>query len=392
MDKILEKPVAVLGAGACGQAFAADFAFAGCKVRLYELPEFAPESLGAVLDTHEIELGGKQFNFKWFRRAGIARVDVVTTEISQALKGAGLVMIAIPSKGHKPFFEKMIPCLEDGQVISIFPDNFGSLMLRNMMREKGCDVNVIIGGWTSMPYAVRKTAPGRLDCLLRIHRLICDALPSKDGDEFFEVLKNTPPFGGTSVLKRGDTVIGIGLSNPNPVVHTPGSILSVGPMEVSQMEEMTLGIPKGKFSMYKHGMSPSVSRVQFAFYQEMCNIASVMGIKIAEYTEEQFFSKGSLMGVEYFGPFSDVILIPIVGPDSTEHRYFTEDIAVGTVVYYHLAQKFGVEVPIIESIIRLGSLTCKQDFLKEGRSLKELGIEDLTKEQIIEYVRQGVRP
>ena len=392
LSKILEKPVVVLGAGACGQAFAADFALAGYGVRLYELPEFAPESLGAVLKTHEIELGGKQLNFKWFRRAGVAKVDVVTTEISPALKGAGLVMVAVPSKGHKPFFEKMIPYLEDGQVISIFPDNFGSLMLRNMMRERGCEVNVIIGGWSSMPYGVRKTEPGRLDCLLRIHRLICDALPSKDGDKFFQALKNIPPFQGTLVLERGDTVIGVGFSNPNPVVHTPGSILSVGPMEVSQMEEMTLGIPKGKFSMYKHGMSPSVSRVQFAFYQEMCQIANAMGIKIAEYSEEQFFSKGSVMGVEYWGPFSDVILLPVVGPDSTEHRYFTEDIPVGTAVYYQLAQKFGVEVPIIESIIRLGSVICKRDFLKEGRSLKEMGIEDLTKEQIIWYTKEGVRP
>ena len=117
-----------------------------------------------------------------------------------------------------------------------------------------------------------------------------------------------------------------------------------------------------------------------------------MGIKITQYTEEQFFSKGSVMGVEYFGPFSDVIFPPIVGPDSTEHRYFTEDVSVGTIVYYHLARKFGVEVPIIESIIRLGSVICKRDFLKEGRSLREMGIEDWTKEQVIGYIRQGVRP
>ena len=392
MGKILEKPVAILGGGACAHAFAADFALAGYKVRLYELPEFAPETLGEVLKTHEIELGGAQTNFKWFRRAGVAKVDLVTTEISEAVKGVGLIIVAIPSKGHKPFFEKLIPYLEDGQVISIFPDNFGSLMLRKMMRERGCKAEVIIGGWSSMPYGVRKIEPGKVDCITRIHRLMWDTLPSKDGDKFFEAMKDIPPFDGVSILERGDTVIGIGLSNPNPVVHTPGSILSVGPMEVSQMEEMTLGIPKGKFSMYKHGMSPAVSRVQFAFYQEMCRIAEAIGIKIAEYSEEQFFSKGSVMGVEYLGPFSDVILPPIVGPDSTQHRYFTEDIPVGTVVYYNLAKKFGVEVPIIESIIRLGSVICGRDFFKEGRSLEEMGIEDLTKEEIIKYIREGVRP
>lgn len=388
--KILEKPVAILGGGVCAQTFAAELTLEGYKVRLYELPEFAPETLAGVLKTHEIELGGKQLNFKWFRRAGIARVDVVTTEISEALKGAGLVIVAIPAKGHKPFFEKMIPYLGDGQVVSIFPDNFGSLMLRNMMREKGCDANVIVGGWTSMPYGVRIVEPGKVDCILRIRELVCDALPSKDGDTFFEILKGIPAFDGTVELKRGDTVIGVGLSNPNPVVHVPGSILNVGAMEVSEMEG-TLGIPKGKYSMYKHGMSPAVSRVQFAFYQEERKIADTMGIKMIEYREDQFFWKGSVMGIEYWVPYADTVLPPIVGPDSVEHRYFTEDIPVGTVIRYHLAKKFGVEVPIIESLIQLGSVTCEQDFLKEGISLKELGIDDLDKEQIIRYIREGVR-
>jgi len=386
--KILEKPVAVLGGGACAQTFAAEFTLTGFQVRLYELPELAAETLGEVPKTGEIELGGKQLNFKWFKREGVAKVALVTTEISEALRGAGLVIVAIPAKGHKPFFEKMIPCLEDGQIVSIFPDNFGSLMLRNMMREKGCDVDVIIGGWSSMPYGVRMIEPGKLDCILRIRGLICDALPSKDGDTFFETLKEIPAFDGTVELKRGDTIVAVDLSNPNPVIHVPGSMLNVGAMEVTEMEE-TLGIPKGKYSMYKHGMSPAVSRVQFAFYQEERKIANAMGIKMPEYREDQFFWKGSIMGIEYWVPFVDVIMPPIVGPDSVEHRYFTEDIPVGTVMRYHLAKEFGVDVPIIESLIRLGSVVCKRDFLKEGISPKQLGIKDLSREQIIRYVREG---
>ena len=387
---ILERPVAVLGGGACAQAFAAEFALAGYKVRLYELPELAQETLVEVLRTHEIELGGAQINFKWFRRTGVARVDIVTTEISDALRGAGLVIVAIPASGHKSFFEKIIPHLEDGQIISIFPDNFGSLMLRTMMRKRGSDIDVIIGGWSSMPYGVRLTEPGKLDCSARIRELICDALPSKDGDKFFEILQRIPAFDGTVKLGRGDTVIGVGLSNPNPAVHVPGSILNVGAMEVSEIEG-TLGIPKGKYSMYKHGMSPAVSQVQLAFYQEEGKIADALGIKIIDYTEDQFFWKGSIMGVEYWGPFGDVIFPLIVGPTSTEHRYFTEDIPVGTVIRYNLAKKLGVDVPIMESLIRLGSAICKREFLKEGVSLTELGVEDLSKEQIIKYLREGIR-
>ena len=46
------------------------------------------------------------------------------------------------------------------------------------------------------------------------------------------------------MLFRSDTIFGVDLSNPNPVVHVPGSILNVGAMEVSEMEGI-LGIPKG---------------------------------------------------------------------------------------------------------------------------------------------------
>ena len=143
--------------------------------------------------------------------------------------------------------------------------------------------------------------------------------------------------------------------------------------------------------MYKHGMSPAVSRVQLAFYKEEKEIADAMGVEMIEYREDQFFWKASVMGVEYWVPYADAVLPPIAGPDSVEHRYFTEDIPVGTVVRYHLARKFGVPVPIIESLIRLGSATCNQDFLQDGVSLQDLGIEDLTNEQIIGYVREGNR-
>jgi len=81
--------------------------------------------------------------------------------------------------------------------------------------------------------------------------------------------------------------------------------LSKASLEVSEMEG-TLGIPKGKYSMYKHGMSPAVARVQFLFHQEERQIAEAMGIKMMEYREDQFFWKGSIMGVEYWAPFVNV--------------------------------------------------------------------------------------
>jgi len=151
MNKILRKPIAILGAGACGQTFAADLSLAGYKVHLYELPHFASISLGNVLETKKIELGGLQRNFKWFRRTGIASIDLVTMNMAEALEGAGLILVTVPALGHKTFFEEMSSHLVDGQVISIFPDNFGSLLLREILNRKKCEAKLVIGGWSSMP-------------------------------------------------------------------------------------------------------------------------------------------------------------------------------------------------------------------------------------------------
>jgi len=389
--KILEKPVAILGGGAIGQTQAADFALEGCEVRLYDMPEFAPKSLGEVLETRRIELGGVQSNLKNFSRSGVAQIHVVTTDISEALKGAGLVIIAVPGFGHEMFFERMIPHLEDGQVVSIFPDNFGSLVLRKMMQEKGRKVDVVIGGWHSAPYGTRMLEPGKVNCTIREANQIYEAFPSRDGEGFFEALRDAPIFSGVSDFIQADTTLGVGMANANPLVHVPGSILNVGAMEVSQAEDILA--PKGQWNLYRHGMSPSVSRVQKAFYYEERKIMEALGLKmVPEYPDRQFFSKYSVMAMEYFIPFGVATLSgTIYGPNSIDDRYFTEDIPIGTVARYDIARALGVDVPVIEAMIYLGSIICERDFLKEGRSLEKMGLQGMGKEQMVYYLKEGTR-
>jgi opine dehydrogenase len=388
-DSIMEKPVAILGGGAVAQTEAADFAIEGYEVRLYDLPRFAPASMGEVLETRRIELGGVQSNPKNFRRSGVGEIALATTDISKALKGAGLIIVAVPGFAHEPIFEEMIPRLEDGQVVSIFPDNFGSLVLRRMMRERRCTADVIVGGWHSAPYGTRMEEPGKLNCTVREANQICDALPSKDGEEFFDALKDAPIFSGVSEFMRADTAIGVGMANANSLVHVPGSLLNVGAMEVSQVEDILA--PKGQWNLYKHGMSPSVSRVQMAFYHEERSIMQALGLRmVPEYPDRQFFSKYSVMAPEYFIPFGVATLSgTIYGPNSIEDRYFTEDIPIGTVARYHFARALGVEVPVIKAMIDLGSIICERDFLSGGRSLEKMGLEGMDKDHILRYLREG---
>ena len=139
------KTVAVLGAGNSGRALAADSALAGHPVRLFEFEEYA-QSLEALMQTNKIEIEGTQTNAKKFYRAGIGTLELVTTEMERAMKGADIIAISVQAVGFERLFREMIPFLEDGQVVTIYPDNYGSLILRRLMGEMKCDKKIIVGG------------------------------------------------------------------------------------------------------------------------------------------------------------------------------------------------------------------------------------------------------
>src|SRR5690625_6769625 len=89
--------------------------------------------------------------------SGVAKLDVVTSDISEAMSGAGIIVITLPAFAHEETFRDMIPHLEDGQVIHIFTDNFGTLLLRKLMKELGCTKDIIVGGWSSSPLDRKST-------------------------------------------------------------------------------------------------------------------------------------------------------------------------------------------------------------------------------------------
>lgn len=395
LKEVMDRPIAVLGGGAAAQTMAADLSLAGCEVHLYELPDFR-EGMGKVIDSGTIEITGPEMNLDGFKRNGTAEIDVVTTDMDEALEGVGLINVAVPAIGHESFFEKMMPCLEDGHVVSIFPDNFGSLVLKRMLWEEGIDLELIIGGWSTMPYATRVLEPGKVNLLTRTIEIRGEALPSSDREDFWKVMKSFPPFDPAKLVK-GDTVVDIGLSNPNPVVHCPGSLLSIGAMENYGRPDRIYGDEGSDYSLYSHGLSPSIAKVMISFYEEEREIAKAMGIDIVRYDPEEFMSRSNVMmehylgkGREYVIPFEDEAdELKGTGPTTVENRYFTEDIPIGTRAYYGFAKKFGVEVPVIESIIRLGSVVCGRDFMKEGRSLEDMGLADMSKDEILNYLREG---
>lgn len=151
LKALKEKPIAVLGAGGVGKPIAGDSALAGARVRIWDQPEFAKKTL-ANIGKWGIRIEGLQMNMYSYQRSGFGYPEMVTDNLAEAVKGAGIIVIGIVASAHEKIFKELIPLLEDGQVIHLIPDNFGTLLLRKMMIEAGCDKKVIIGGWATSPY------------------------------------------------------------------------------------------------------------------------------------------------------------------------------------------------------------------------------------------------
>lgn len=399
MEHLKNKPIAVLGAGAVSKAIAADCALGGSTVRICDLEPFASKTLMNI-EKVGIKFYGDQINLYGFEREGFAKMDMVTTDVAAAVKGAGIIIVGTPTFGHEPFFRKLIPHLEDGQVIHIFPDNFGTLVFRKMMREMGCTKDVIVGGWSSSTYGSRvETHGGIITHKIRVYyraiTLRGAALPNCDTEKFIESSKYIPAmdaitYGDGAI--SGDTCLDIGLSNVNPVLHCPGAILGVSTMENFGV---IFGEDKYKFSIYSHAYCPSISEVQYSFYQEECKLAKAVGVGIQPYEREHFFSRENVLGQEYMGldylvPFDQQDKIQYgTGPFTMENRYITEDIPVGCYVYSQLGKKYGVETPVIDSMIHLANAILKRDLVKDGYHLDYLGIGHMNKEELNAYLRDG---
>lgn len=399
MSYLKDKPIAVLGAGAVGKAIAGDCALGGAKVRICDFEPFAEKTLKNV-EKVGIKFYGDQVNLYGFEREGFAKMEKVTTDVAEAVKGAGIIVIATPTFGHKPFFEKLIPCLEDGQVIHIFPDNFGTLILRKMMREAGCTKNVIIGGWSSSTYGSRVEMPGgvithKIRVYYRAITLRGAAMPATDTEAFIESSKYLPSMDAVTYGEgavAGDTVLDTGFSNVNPVLHCPGAILGVSTMENFGT---IFGEDKFKFSIYSHAYCPSISQVQYTFYQEECTLADTIGVGIQPYEKEHFFSRENVLGQEYMGldyliPFDKQDPIQYgTGPFTMENRYITEDIPVGCYVYQQLGNVYGVNTPVVDSMISLACAILGRDLTANGYTLEYIGIDNMTKEELNDYLRTG---
>ena len=399
MRYLKDKPIAIIGAGGVGKTMAGDCALAGQKVNLWEQEGFK-KNLTNIMRTG-IKLSGNQFSTYGFERKGIGRLNMATTDMAEAVKGAGNIIVTTIAGAHETVFRELIPLLEDGQVVHIIPDNLGTFEFRKIMRELGCTTKVIVGAWYTAPYGVRIVRRGGVttnECKVedRITFIRGAALPASDSDDFIAAADYIGAFDairtGDGFIK-GTDVIDVNLGNVNPVIHVPGTVLGVSTM---QNFDTVLGQEMKNYSLYGFALCPAIAQVQSVFWEEEKALAKAMNVGLTTVNYEDFFSRATMYGKEYMGPdfavpfeekyenfFGD-------GPFSLEDRYITEDVPVGCYFIQQLGDKYDVPTPIVDSMILLASTMLDRDLTGDSKfTLDYLEIGHMNDAQLKDYILNG---
>ena len=354
----------VIGAGHGGKAMAAHLALLGFPVTLFNR---TAENVAAIQRRGGIELesyeGGPH---------GFSPIELVTSDMGQALEKAQIIMIVVPAWGHADIAAATARHLRDGQIVVLNPGRTGgSLEFRQVLRQCGCQANVIIAEAETLVYASRSDGPAQAR-IFRIKEAVpLAALPATHTARVLDALAPAYPqfIDGTSVMHTG-------LNNMGAIFHPALTLLNAGRIESTG----------GEFQFYIEGVTPSVAHVLEVLDRERVTVAAALGIRARtaiEWLKMAYHATGSNLfeaiqnQTGYYG---------IRAPRTLNHRYIVEDVPMSLVPIAALGQQYGVSVWGIDSIVRLACFVHHTDYWRRGRTLEKLGIANLSVDEVMRLV------
>lgn len=353
----------VIGAGNAGCALAAHLKRLGGHVSLYDISE---KQLAPITgNNNTITLTGN------IDVAGDARIDLITNDIQKAIKDANLIICATPAHVHKAVAKTMAPYLTPEQIILLYPGRTGGVLEFNkILRQHKITETLLIEAQTIL-YVCRR-ADATVNIFGTKKEVPCAGLAAQDTNRFFSLTSSLFP-----QLIPAANIWSTSFENIGMLFHPAPTLLNLGRMES--------GHP---FEYYTEGISPSISEFIEQIDGERLAVASALGVTLptaVKWLERSYGAKGArlyeaLQNNRYYkGVSAPLFASP---RDKETCRYIIEDVPTGLVPVSELGKKTGVKTPAIDTLIQLANLMFQANFRESGRNLIQLGIDDLSLEEI----------
>ena len=139
------KKVAIIGAGNGGITAAADLTQKGFKVNIFESKKFC-KNLDIIKLNNEITI-------EYEGNSSVEKINLITSDIEQAIKDCEIIMITVPGMGIEYFAEILAPLVKEEQIILINgAPAMSAIRFINKAKEIGIDKNLKVGETNSLTF------------------------------------------------------------------------------------------------------------------------------------------------------------------------------------------------------------------------------------------------
>lgn len=358
----------VIGAGHGGKAMAAHLSLMGADValwnRTFEHIAIIQKRKGIELESAE---GGPH---------GFASINLVTSNIEEAINHANVIMVVVPSSAHSEIARLASPYLKDGQIVILHPGRtLGAIEFVKVIRDNECVADVTVAEAETFIYASRSDGPAQAR-IFRIKEAVpLAALPASRTEMVLETIQHAYP-----QFIDGVDVLHTGLNNMGAIFHPALTLLNAGWIERTH----------GDYQFYIDGVTPSVARVLEVLDRERVTVASSVGIRARTSLEWLKLAYDSVGEDLHEAIHNQPGYYGIKAPPTLNHRYIFEDVPMSLVPMASLGTRYGVSVRGMDSIIRLGSIIHKTDYWRRGRTVDKLGLEQWSVSELTHFVKEGV--
>ncbi len=357
------RKVAVLGAGHGGCAAAAVLTLRGYEVRMHSRSEarLAPLKGGITVQ------GEYQ---------GVAKPALLTTNLTDVVSGADLVMLAVPSVAHEGYARALAPILKEEQVVYLNPGHTGGGLHFAAELRALAGPPVPLCESVTLTYICRMEGDATVGVYRETTNLRFAALP---GDRTQELADRLHPLFPN--LCPASNVLETGFMNINAVIHPPGMLMNAGWIEFTG----------GDILFYKESITPSVARVIEAVDDERLAVAEKLGLELPAFID--YFCEAGLTSEAarqsrsvYQAMQESRPNKTIKSPSSLDHRYVHEDVGYGLTPMSEFGRLVGVPTPAMDSMVTLASIAQDKDYRGEGLRLTRMGVEGLSPKALLASV------
>jgi opine dehydrogenase len=354
--------VAILGGSNGAFATAADLALAGHRVRLWRR---AAGDLAAV-QASGITLAAEG-------RQGSARLDRATADLGEALEGAEIVIAPLPATTQADLAKRLVGRLTGKEIVLFTPGSFGSYAVARDLARAGGPLPFAFAESGTLPYLTRKTGPTTVSAPVRAANLPVGVFPASRSKAALERITTLFPATRPCV-----DALDVALTNAGPVIHPPLVLVNAG------------SIDGGTFDIHAAGTTASARKIIDAVDAERVAARQGIGYPAPHYELATYYDEArAAEGLYGAGAKQKLVASGLWREELTyEHRYVSEDVALGLTLFESAGRMGGVPTPAVSGLLGVFGALLSRD-LTGGRALDHLGLGDLTRREVRALLHEG---